>query len=187
MREEAELIRRVVEGDVDGFRLLVERYQRPVFLLVRNLVPNRHTCEDIAQDVFVFINPNQRHVRYIKRVVALANDTIEIKDNVLFINGEELPRTKDADSPAAPANGEGEVYWETNGPARYRTQLAPSEADDPAVIADIPKTTIPQGHCYVLGDNRNNSRDSRHFGPIPLVDIVGRAERVYYPQWRKVE
>ncbi|MFH1267209.1 MAG: sigma-70 family RNA polymerase sigma factor [Planctomycetota bacterium] len=53
MREEAELIRRVVEGDVDGFRLLVERYQRPVFLLVRNLVPNRHTCEDIAQDVFL--------------------------------------------------------------------------------------------------------------------------------------
>jgi len=53
MPEEAEVIRRVVEGDVDGFRLLVERYQRPVFLLVRNLVPNPHTCEDIAQDVFL--------------------------------------------------------------------------------------------------------------------------------------
>ncbi len=53
MTDEAEVIRRVVAGDVDRFRLLVERYQRPVFRMIRNLVGNPHTCEDIAQEVFL--------------------------------------------------------------------------------------------------------------------------------------
>ena len=53
MTDEAEVIRRVVAGDVDRFGLLVERYQPPVFRLIRNLVGNPHTSEDIAQDVFL--------------------------------------------------------------------------------------------------------------------------------------
>ena len=53
MSEEAEVIRRVVDGDADSFRFLVERYQRPVFQLIRNLVPDPHLGEDIAQDVFL--------------------------------------------------------------------------------------------------------------------------------------
>lgn len=53
MTEEAEVIRRVVAGEVDRFRFLVERYERPVFRLVRNLVGDPHACEDVAQDVFL--------------------------------------------------------------------------------------------------------------------------------------
>jgi signal peptidase I len=41
--------------------------------------------------------------------------------------------------------------------------------------------TVPEGTCFVLGDNRENSRDSRHFGPVPLGDVVGVAEYVYLP------
>ncbi|HUT94093.1 MAG TPA: sigma-70 family RNA polymerase sigma factor [Thermoguttaceae bacterium] len=53
MADESEVIRRVVAGEVDRFRWLVERYERPVFCLIRNLVPDAHTCEDVAQDVFL--------------------------------------------------------------------------------------------------------------------------------------
>lgn len=53
MSEEREVIRRVVDGDADSFRFLVERYQRPVFQLIRNLVPDPHLGEDVAQDVFL--------------------------------------------------------------------------------------------------------------------------------------
>ena len=53
MNEEAEVIRRVVDGDVDSFRFLVDRYQRPVLRLVRNLVADPHLAEDIVQDTFL--------------------------------------------------------------------------------------------------------------------------------------
>ena len=52
MSEEIKIIKRVLNGDVDSFRLLVDRYQRPVTSMIANMVGNRHTCEDISQDVF---------------------------------------------------------------------------------------------------------------------------------------
>ena len=53
MNDEYQLIQRVLDGQTDGFRLLVERYERPVFCLVRNLVVDSHECEDLAQDTFL--------------------------------------------------------------------------------------------------------------------------------------
>ncbi len=52
MSEEAGIIRRIVNGDVDSFRLLVQRYQRPVISMIRNLINDRGACEDLAQEVF---------------------------------------------------------------------------------------------------------------------------------------
>jgi len=47
--------------------------------------------------------------------------------------------------------------------------------------SDFAKITVPEHHCFVLGDNRNNSRDSRHFGPVPLATVKGRADYLYFP------
>ena len=52
MSDELRIIRDVLEGDIDSFRLLVERYQRPVIKMIKNIIEDYHTCEDIAQDVF---------------------------------------------------------------------------------------------------------------------------------------
>ncbi len=52
MSEETGIIKRIVNGDVDSFRLLVQRYQRPVISMIRNLINDRHACEDLAQEVF---------------------------------------------------------------------------------------------------------------------------------------
>lgn len=52
MSEEAGIIKRVINGDVDSFRLLVERYQRPVISMIGNLINDRGACEDLAQEVF---------------------------------------------------------------------------------------------------------------------------------------
>ena len=52
MTEEITIIKRVINGDVDSFGLLVQRYQRPVISMIKNIINDRHTCEDIAQEVF---------------------------------------------------------------------------------------------------------------------------------------
>jgi len=52
MTQETQVIRQVLEGDTESFRLIVERYERPIVRMIRNITNNREFCEDIAQDVF---------------------------------------------------------------------------------------------------------------------------------------
>ena len=69
----------------------------------------------------------------------------------------------------------GKVLRETNGDVSYKIMLT----DAPSQYFN--RITVPDGHCFVLGDNRNNSSDSRHFGPVPLVDVKGRVDYIYFP------
>lgn len=142
-------------------------------------------------DVIVFISPENRKDNYVKRVVAVAGDTVEMKDNQLFINGEKLERESrgrityvDKDSNNKEATVEGELLIEKNGQAEYTIFLGDTYnskefPDDRR--ADFRETKIPKNHCFVLGDNRNLSMDSRHFGPVPLATVKGRAEYLYWP------
>lgn len=138
-------------------------------------------------DVVVFPNPNARHQAQIKRVVALAGDRVAMRDGALIVNGEELPR-EPAAGPAPEADPElaGTVAFEANGESRYRVLLAPKgERGD--CCRDLAERTVPDGHCFVLGDNRDRAQDSRSYGPVPLADLVGRVERVWWPRWEKVD
>jgi signal peptidase I len=137
-------------------------------------------------DLVVHICPFNRHWNYIKRVVAVAGDTVEIKDNQLYVNGYELTRRKlpesTLDNIRITVEGKllkGEVFEETNGSAKYNIFLAESPHDK--TTGDFEKITVPKHHCFVLGDNRNLSEDSRHFGPVPLATIKGRADYIYWP------
>lgn len=91
-------------------------------------------------DLVAFRNPVNRRQTWVKRVIGLPGDTIEIKEGVVTINGE--PREEIAS-----------VQID-------KTKLAPF--------------TVPEHHCYVLGDNRAKSRDSRHIGPVPMIALVGK-------------
>lgn len=137
-------------------------------------------------DLVVFVNPEDRRINFIKRVVAVAGDTVEIKDGQLYINDEKLQRQMLApstlDNIRIEVKGEpleGDVFEETNGNAKYKIFLAGPPHD--ATSSDFAKTTVPKYHCFVLGDNRNLSHDSRHFGPIPLATVKGRADYIYWP------
>jgi signal peptidase I len=137
-------------------------------------------------DLVVHICPFDRHSNYIKRIVAVAGDTVEMKDNRLFINGKELPRRElpesSLDNISITVKGqllEGDFLEETNDNVKYNIFL--SEPPHNKTIGDFEKITVPEHHCFVLGDNRNDSIDSRQFGPVPLATIIGRADYIYWP------
>jgi signal peptidase I len=137
-------------------------------------------------DVVVFANPENRRIDYVKRVVAVAGDTVEIKDGRLYVNGVRLQRQTLA-RPALDKIGlkvmgrplDGDVFYETNGDAKYKIFLAGPPHDK--APTDFARITIGEHHCFVLGDNRNMSHDSRHFGPVPLATVKGRADYLYFP------
>jgi signal peptidase I len=161
----------------------------PTIMPNDRILANKHAynrTDPKRGDLVVHICPFDRHSNYIKRIVAVAGDTVEMKDNQLYINGHKLTRRKlpesTLDKIRITVEGkplEGEAFEETNGNAKYNIFLAEPPRDDTA--GDFEKITVPEHHCFVLGDNRNNSRDSRHFGPGPLATIIGRADYIYWP------
>ncbi len=137
-------------------------------------------------DIVVFINPQDRQQNYIKRVVAVAGETVEIKNHELYINGQKLQRRQLPDTALDKIKIEfdgqilkGDLYEEINGDAKYKIFLAepPHDKGSP----DFAQITVPEHKCFVLGDNRNLSFDSRHFGVISLATITGRADYIYWP------
>ena len=80
---------------------------------------------------------------------------------------------------------EGDVFEESNGDVRYIIFLAKPPHNKTS--GDFAKISVPEYHCFVLGDNRNLSHDSRNFGPVPFAAIKGRADYLYCPskEWSR--
>ena len=174
---------------------LLEAFRVPTASNYPTIVPNdRILANKLAYknrdpkrgNLIVFLNPEDRRQNYIKRVIAIAGDTVEIKDGQLYINDEQLQRQKLAqsalDNIKVEVNGEpleGDIFEETNGNAHYKIFLAGPPHNQRTT--DFTKITVPEHHCFVLGDNRNLSHDSRHFGPVSLATVIGRADYLYWP------
>ncbi|MHC4242127.1 MAG: signal peptidase I [Planctomycetota bacterium] len=174
---------------------LLEAFRVPTASNYPTIVPNdRILANKIAYkhndpkrgDLIVFLNPKDWRQNYIKRVIAIAGDSVEIKDGQFYVNDKQLQRQKLAQSTLNNIRFEirgepleGDIFEETNGNAQYKIFLA--EPPHNRTSTDFVKMTVPEHHCFVLGDNRNLSVDSRHFGPIPLATIKGRADYLYCP------
>lgn len=174
---------------------LLEAFRVPAASVYPTIIPNdRILANKLAYknndpergDLIVFLNPEDRRQNYIKRVVAVAGDTVEIKDGQLYINDKQLQRQKVVQSALngirIEMNGkplEGDIFEETNGDTQYKIFLAWPPHDQG--VTDFEKKTVPEHHCFVLGDNRNLSYDSRNFGPVPLATVKGKADYLYWP------
>jgi signal peptidase I len=69
------------------------------------------------------------------------------------------------------------ILTEISGDRPYRVRVDP----DSPKGGDFSRVKVPNGHCFVLGDNRADSVDSRQIGPIPLADVLGRVDFIYWP------
>ncbi len=114
-------------------------------------------------DVVVFKYPEDPTRDFIKRCIGLPGDEIEIVDKIVTVNGREVDDTSYAyhtDPRVYPRS----LFLHENH--RYRDNFGPY--------------TVPEGHYFFLGDNRDNSNDSRFWGPVPARFIKGRAFMIYW-------
>lgn len=134
-------------------------------------------------DVIVFRLPTDPSVNYIKRVIGLPGDTIVYERHRLTINGERVPLSAgEGDSRGAP------VYVED-----LDGRVHDIRVEHPRFSIRDNTYRVPEGHYFVMGDNRDSSKDSRFIGPIPEEYLVGKAVRVWMhfvpwnmPDWGRI-
>ena len=140
-----------------------------------SMQPNFHTGERvIVNEILYDIRTPQRgevivfHVPsegrdFIKRVIGVAGDTVIVEGDVVTVNGEPVNETYI----------QGAIDDAHNNNSLYNNKNFPNE--------DFTDGTVPEGHVFVMGDNRSDSTDSRMIGYVPLGDIVGRADLIFWP------
>jgi signal peptidase I len=137
----------------------------------------------VLGDVVVFRLPSDNRTDYIKRVIGLPGDRIQIEHGILNINGKPVERRANGMFSAADSQGFGRKYkqYMEKLPNGREHRILETSDDEPQDNTGV--YTVPAGHIFVLGDNRDSSRDSRFIddvGFVPMENLIGRAEVIFF-------
>ena len=133
-------------------------------------------------DVVVFKTPENNRTDYIKRVIGLPGDKIEIKNGIIFINGSEILRKKlndFIDTDKKTSNKRVRMYNEYF----FNKEINILDITDNGIADNTQLFNVPENHFFVMGDNRDNSQDSRFIstvGFIPYENLVGKAQFIFF-------
>lgn len=127
-------------------------------------------------DIMVFLWPKDPSIYFIKRIIGLPGDVITYQNKVLTINGQLASQTLLGEQTDESGNEKWPVllYRENLLGVQHEIYLRP---DQPATNFSV---TVPQGSYFVMGDNRDNSLDSRYWGFVPEKDLIGKAMWVFF-------
>ena len=143
----------LVNRFIYGLRVPPSRANIPIPFAGKQIIP---ISTPKRGDIIVFQFPKDPSTDYIKRVIGLPGDTVEVRDKVLYINEEKV------DDPHAHFT-DGMLPDITRGP---RDEFGPVQ--------------VPKGYFFVMGDNRDNSYDSRFWGFVPDENVLGKAFLLYW-------
>jgi len=135
-------------------------------------------------DIVVFKFPPDNATDYIKRLIGLPGDRIQMRDGVLYVNDKAIPKEK-IDDYVEPVGEPGS--GETRNVPRYRETLPNGvsyevlDRDPQGNLDNTQVFVVPEGHYFMMGDNRDNSADSRvDVGYVPFENFVGKAQIIFF-------
>jgi signal peptidase I len=161
----------ILEGDLVLVNKLAFDLKIP-FTLTRVAMWN----DPARGDIVVFFSPHDG-TRLVKRVIAVPGDTVEMRENVLFLNGAPMSYEIVGKQPFAAEiyeDARAVIANEQGGGSSHLVMALPSHA----AKRSFPAVTVPPGKYFMMGDSRDNSFDSRFFGFVERKQIVGRSGKV---------
>ena len=144
-------------------------------------------------DIVVFYSPHDGQ-RLVKRVIGLPGDTVELRNEKLFLNNTPVDYAsldETVSAQVADAERNASLFATEQLPARPHAVMATPSLPAPRTFDPV---TVPEGEYFMMGDNRDNSFDSRFWGSVPRKQIVGRASAVvisldrsnwWKPRWER--
>lgn len=135
-------------------------------------------------DVILFQAPHRPEMTYVKRAVGLPGDKLEIQNGVLYVNGQEISKSEYPDRSVLydiERNSDKRLYVEDLTGRKHFVILDSMLDGNPSRYLE--PTTVPPGHLFAVGDNRDNSYDSRAWGFVPMPNLKGKALFIWFSGW----
>lgn len=165
---------------LEGDRVICDRLAYDVKLPFTDVIL-KHMADPQRGDVVTFTSPEDG-VRLIKRLVAVPGDTVEMREEKLYINGQAASyeplqaRSEDHLTPKREYKGQQLVYKESLGSLQHEMIVMPERE----ALRSFGPILVPEGQYLMLGDNRDNSKDSRYIGLVKRELITGQVRRLMY-------